>query len=214
MLPAAGRIWGISRARPLPGSAGGMQALHFEPENKRRRANLPRLGLGAGYVCHLCTFILGWDASCGTRGVGRSPGSPSPRVCSSCWHQGWLMAHLRWRIWHRFFPRQLGTSCAEAASEDMGLAASLGLRLFSPLAFARNTSPSWRSREASSFCSAQTGDFNWGNGLDGLKLVAENWLQIASGFLYRNLCVFLTPEPVSMLWDNLFSPKISPQSEW
>lgn len=76
MLPAVGRIWGINGARPLPGCAGGMQALHFEPENKRRRANLPRLGLGPGYACRLCAFILGWDASCGTRGGGQVPGEP------------------------------------------------------------------------------------------------------------------------------------------
>lgn len=105
---------------------------------------------------------------------GGSPGSPLHRASGSRWRRGWLMARLCWRIWHHFLPRQLSTSCAEAASEDTGPAASLGLHLFSPPALARNTSPAPHSQEPSSFCSMQTRGLILGKGLDGVKSVAEN----------------------------------------
>jgi len=142
--------------------------------------NLSQLGLGAGCVGHLCQLIMGWQRWHGV--VGRSPGSPSQRVHGSRWRRGWLMARLRWRVWHRFLPRQLGTSCAEAASEDTGPAASLGLRFFSPLACASDTSPAPRGREHSSSCRVQTGGLILGEGLDGLKLVVEIYSELLQAF--------------------------------
>lgn len=150
----------------MPGAGGEGCGLGIrEPENKRWM-NLPRLGLGGWLrVTGGCLFWGGMPAV--APGGGQVPRGDGGSHC----RRGWLMARLRWRVWHRFLPRQLGTSCAEAASEDTGPAASLGLRLFFPPAFARNTFPS--------FCWVQTGGLILGEGLDGLKLVAEKWLNFS-----------------------------------
>lgn len=130
----------------------------------------------ASQPCFIRQVYLGMEYQPGQWVTGRSPRSPWQRVRSSHWHQGWLMAPRRWRIWHHFPPRQLGTSCAAAASEDTGPAASLGVRLFSPPALARNTSPSSAQPGASQLLQAANCRFNFGEGLEGLKLVAENRL--------------------------------------